>query len=223
MRIGRGDAWHTSRPPANFSLRHNLVLIPVLCFPVRKTAVLPGLWSPGWQRKSQSINGLPPLPGCSLEASPRAKFGGLTCACVCWHFRSLMTPPGIPALTNSAIFTFLEVCKLTLTDYFNWLPAPWKPERQRFCSVLPLAFLDTSYNQTYLCYCSVQRKVMGSSAARTSSCCFPTWLPSSDVPTQPGMKGSVHVLVFAYVCLCLHRDQKPLLPQINNSGILLFT
>ena len=147
----------------------------------------------------------------------------LTCACVRWDFRSLQARAGVPALTNSAIFAFLEVCKLTLKDYSNWLPAPWKSERQRFCSGLPLTFLDTSHKQTYVCYCSVQRKIMGSSAARTSSCCFPTWLPPSDVPTQPGIKELIHVLVFAYVCLCMRRDQNPLFPQIHDSGIFLYT
>lgn len=196
-----------------FSLRHNLVLIPVLCFPVCTAAVLPGLWSPTWQRKSQSINDLPPLPGCSPEGSARAELRGLTCACVCWDFRSLWAPAGVPALTNSAIFAFLEVCKLTLQGYFNWLSAPWKSERQRFCSGLTLTFLGTSRKQTYLCYCSDQRKIMGSSAARISSCCFPTWWPPSDAPTQPGIKGLIHVLVFVYMSLCMHRDQNSTVPK----------
>lgn len=68
--------------------------------------------------------------------------------------------------TNSAIFVFLKICKLTLKGYFNWLPALWKYERQRFCSGLPLTFLNSFYT---LCYSSVQRSTMGSSAVKT--CC----------------------------------------------------
>lgn len=147
------------------------------------------------------------IPEPSSEGPPVLMFGEIL-----YLSRFL---PSVSALTNSAIFVFLKVCKLTLRDYFNWLPALWKYERQRFYSGLPLIFLKSFHSS--LCYSPVQRSFMGSSAV-TTSCNLSSLVHLLLVPQCPGIKWLIYVLVFAHA----ERPEPPP-TQINDLGIYLFT
>lgn len=193
MRFGWGDAWHDSRTPASFFTQA------WLAEEITEYNVL-HLSQGALQRQ---------IPKPSSEGSPLLVFAEIP-------YLSRFLQLCVSALTNSAIFAFLKVCKLTLKGYFNCLPALWKYERQRFFAGPPLTFLKSFH--TSLCYSSVQRGTMGSSAVRDLLYSFLTCSPPSDAPTVPGIKWWIHLLVFAQA-----QRSEPTPTQINDLEIYFFT